>query len=637
MSEIDPIDSTPVGEAGKEIYEDESADLNAPPQPTISDDIANAMHLDRIANTDVGPHITIDVQPDFRNILIQLIDHSVKIFRMMQQYEVPGVTPATILAYQLQSIYLYGTIADTWLIREVTSKYGKDFINNEEYNQYLHLASWNIVPPHLETILDGLQFTFDPRRKNVAFIYSFAAFNFKHDFGRTFPIHMFIILHNIITRRMKDSTADEIWLEWLRSPIIRNDESTVYVGNIIGALYNDNIVENYLTKKLKSLLTPVMVTRRMQKQYLKEFDIEPLQFPDDGIECTNPYAYLLGASNENIATLMSFTNEFRAFFCQAFKKHTLLGALYGKESGTSLMNHYYTQSQIPTFHMMEIKMEDKPKMQTTSSFATTLKYKNHDYQDSWTEFLPLEDVDSYTKSIMLYEDKKPSKTSKHNERLQSVNVNRDSKPDILIMSPWNTGISSLYFPVTTGLVIESEEIDGFHIPSPNIEISLHDDNSSILNSALLMKMTKPSYEFDGEHPIQVYKRENDNPDTTKVNMSLYDMTNHRLPRYPAMIVNEITDNLLPGFTKTYTSNEERASNTVAFSLKKLKDQLKESISIESHLPHTLLAWSCYRWINPSQSREKDSENYTYFLMNMRTNYGTFPTVVKAPHPSIIIP
>lgn len=637
MSEPAPVDTAIDPESKKLIEEDESADLNTPPQPEIPNDIAKAMKLEKLAITDVGPHVTIDVMPDFRALLLQLVDHSVKTFKQIEQLRLPGLTPATILASCLQSIYSYGAMADAWMIRETSSRYGRNFIDDVQNEQYLTLIGWNLLPPFLKSIMIGLQYTFDPRRKNVAFIYSFAAFSFRHDFGRVFPIGMFITLHNLMAEHMHEETADQIWRRWINTTVVnnRNDNTVVSVGNIIGGGFNGHITDNYLTKKLRTLLNPVMVSAREQQKVLKTFEIEPFNTNSANNNDINPYEYLLSATDENISTMMSFTNEMHLIFQNQFTGSTNLGSQFGTESGTQLMNHYYTSYSLPTFHTSTVSLIDKPVVKTQQNFAAHLKFFP-EYKVSSKKIQDVQRAPSsleITRSLYLHNTNQNYHLTFAN-RFISFSTNKHVTPEIIVMSPWNTGVSSLYYPITTGLVIESNEIDGFHVPSPNLDLSIHDENSWFLNSAIPLNLCLKASKLNGDYTIQSRARNTDSTDYTKCNHSIFDMSSHRLPAFPSTVADANTNGLLNSFTPIPdVSNAGYASNTIAY---KRSSLLKPNDYIKNDIPHHILAWSSYRWIDPKASRKDQYHANVYQLMNFRTLYGTMPTTIKFNHLSKIV-
>lgn len=100
---------------------DKTAQLNVPDIPDAVDTLFKQMKVDELILTDVGPTATIDVQPDFRYIIYQLCDHATRIYQQIEQLNNPSITPASLLASFLHSIYTYGALNDIYLIREVAN------------------------------------------------------------------------------------------------------------------------------------------------------------------------------------------------------------------------------------------------------------------------------------------------------------------------------------------------------------------------------------------------------------------------------------------------------------------------------------------------------------------------------------
>lgn len=254
------VDSTLDSATLQALNVDVSATVNDIPQPQIALDIASRMHLEKIGRSDPGPHITIDVLPDFRNILYQLIDHSVKIYQQIDQLKSPLLSPASILAYCLQTIYAYGAITDSGLVRETASFYASAFKDIPQYKEHLTLLGWNKVPPFIEPILKGLEYTFDSRRKEVSYMYSLAACSLNIDYGRIFPIQMFFSLHDLIAQHSTQESEQQIWLRWLNTTAIEITETNeiITVAHIIGAAYNDNQIMTPLVTRIRTLLSQTM-------------------------------------------------------------------------------------------------------------------------------------------------------------------------------------------------------------------------------------------------------------------------------------------------------------------------------------------------------------------------------------------
>lgn len=50
-------------------------------------------------------------------------------------------------------------------------------------------------------------------------------------------------------------TVNSIWLTWINSPVITHDGTIIRVANLIGAAYGANLLDNYLSEKLKTLIS----------------------------------------------------------------------------------------------------------------------------------------------------------------------------------------------------------------------------------------------------------------------------------------------------------------------------------------------------------------------------------------------
>lgn len=147
----------------------------------------------------------------------------------------------------------------------------------------------------------------------------------------------------------------------------------VTVANLIGAAYDNHIVENFISKKLQTLLSPASVTNRARRPVFYEFPFRTVT-----LDCAlyiNPYFYLLPTTDITLPMAMAFINSLRCFMNQTFTKITQLFELFGTESGTAIMNHFYCSPSIPTSHSMPVKLTAKATTQTLANIAAKLQYK----------------------------------------------------------------------------------------------------------------------------------------------------------------------------------------------------------------------------------------------------------------------
>lgn len=624
MSEL-KVDTELPPDAAAQLKEDNSADLNKPEPTHELNNLFKEMHVDELYRTDSGPSATIDVIPDFRYITIQLVEHSIKIYQQIAQLSVPTVTPASLLAYFLDCIYTYGTVNDAWMIRECTSYYGNKLLDDHQAMQSLFLACHSAVPPFLRDIIRQLEFTFDPRRPNLAYIYSFAAYSFPHDSGRIYPIHMFLALHNIIAEAGPDDTEATLWTRWLSYVVIRTATETITVGHLIGGAYDDNLFENFVTKSFHKLLSPIASTGSKARPVLEPFDFIITEQP--AFDLINPYIYLLGNEKLQLNTFMNFRNLLRSQVYELFPDCIPIWQLYGLESGSTIMNHCYTSTSVPTFHALPIKLTSCSQTTTMFNFKEKLKFKcTYACKEAPLEQYTMPAANTYTQDLYLVgpDDLVPP------DALLSSSLDPDDEQWI-IYSPWSPGKASTYYPLTSGLIIETNELDGTHVPMPALENSIHDENSHFLESAVPLKAVVTRNDYDGTKPHMIRKRKPEARHETKVSFSKYDMTVHQIPEYTSVVSDLV--NPLPGFTiHTGLTDPKKATTKISFN-GNAKDSKHPP---HDEFPYKLYTWSSYRWISKQHSSVAQFIDFTYMLTNFRTIYGTFPqTMTSEPLPRLI--
>lgn len=631
MSESN-INSELPKEEQQEIQTDTSANANPPVTVDLISDLFKQMKIDEQLRTDIGPSETIDVIPDFRYIVLQLIDHATKIYQQIAQFSVPDITPASLIAIMLDTLYTYGAVADVWNVRQYTSQYGKDAIDQRLIEQSLTLACYNAVPPFLHDILRGLQHTFDPRRKNLAYIYSFAAFDFPIDFGRCYPTHMFLALHNLIAESTSEDTLQSIWLKWLDYIVIQTATETVKVANIIGAAYGENLVDNFMSTPLKKLLTPMSIIGAVQRKILTPFEFDvPIQ--PETLENINPYIYLLGNEQTMIPRMMDFRNLLRTHIYQMFDKSIPLFMTFSVESGSQIMNHIYCQPTLPTYHSLSFTYDRKktPTISTLDTYANKLNYKCtwRCIQESDVT-IKVPPVNRIIPALYLGQDSNTKPLDP--DSYISYTDESDPAPWIIYL-PYSTGKASTYYPVTSGITIESFEIDGFGVPFPTDETSIHDENSHFLNSAIPIKSVINRSHINGIHVHPIRYRAQEHKHQTKVSLSIGDMSKHYLPYFPTDVRSSGSANPLPAFTvEDGITNPSQATTKIAINGSNITD------AATTDAIHTLkfYAWSSYRWIDRRAALLPTWKYRTYFLMNMRTIYGTLPeTMMMDPLPVIL--
>lgn len=363
------------------------------------------------------------------------------------------ITPATLVAYCLECIYTFMLMNDARLIRLNTSQAGEQFISQDSRDQFINAMSWRAVPPFVFDIIKGMYSTFDPRRNNVAYITSFAAFSLDHDFYRVFPITMFLKLHDIIAEKSRTMNATQAYDQWIQTSVITGG-TTLQIGNIIGTGINGIQVDNYLNTRIRSLFNILNVQSNTRRPVYQRIATTPYETRDTPGEI-NGYIYLLGADSMNLSTVNTVMENLSHSINNLFTGCSLLGEIFSLESGVSLLNHYYVGPSLPTGHRSEIK--PFASKGTLTDFARTIKFMQPRTNNFKTEIKYPAATTEFEPKLYAYNNAQTN-TDNPDPGLD-FDVKLNYQPDILLCSPWSTGISSMYHPVTNGIHIEISTID----------------------------------------------------------------------------------------------------------------------------------------------------------------------------------
>lgn len=620
-----------------------------PPPIDSHDEITKKMNLSSKLKTSPGTSITIDVQPDYRNLFLTCSYHAIRIYNQLKLCDDPLLTPATIVGYCFQLLHSYACINDALQIRMTTSPHGNEFLKEDNREQLLNATTWYYVPEFLFEFIRALAPTFDPRRPNLAYINSFACFSFPHDFGRTYPGYIFFMLHDILANNENCNSTSDILNEWFDTEIItfnqgEQNEHTFKIANLLGTNNQDGYYSSRIVETCHKLLTPIVQPSNSRRENLITTPFEKYSIKGAS-SSLNPYTYLLAASPENIGFTPQLLTQISNRLSQYLPKMKQFGELYGIQSGTTLMNHYYTIPTLPTWHYC--KVIEKSKTISAIKFAEKLGFmKTLDNTSTFQIAFPsakLYDHQLFLSTPSTQQTLSPSTSSESRTSSPRISTTRDFDkadlftndhvtPDVLYYDVWNTGRSSMAITAILGLVIESAEIAGASVPQPNPRNSVTTENSYVLNSAVPIPQTL-IVGHPVSYPITLIARKDIINDITPVHIDLYDMTINGQPRFCTQISDEQVPTELPHFTvEGPLHSTTRSSNNWSFKI----DHRSKSTNVTPFCRNTYL-WSSLRWQNPHQSATNNVPSHCFMLSNMRTVYGTNVLMYKSRHPYKLLP
>jgi hypothetical protein len=597
------------------------------PEPDYKDDILERIDVERNVSLDSGPSTIIDVQPDYRYSLITVIYHVIRIYSTLDQRNNPMITPASLTAYSLAIIYAYALISDSENIRTVKSSHADDFLDNPTRKDLLIELERCAVPPFLRNILTGLSPTFDPRRTDIMFVNSLAGFSFYHDYGRSFPISMFLKAHHIVATCPSNQDPITVFNDWSNKPVI-DGNNPVYIGQIIGSSLTTGTYDSWLLQRIRTLFNPVTSRSNTNRPTFTPLPTFP---PLMSLSQINPYIYLLNADEDNIYNTVTFIRSMSAIIGEQIKGSSQLGTLFDTPSGVQIMTHFYHGPALPTWHWF-VPKEGKEEL-SAKRYAETLKFLFPQPNNKAT--VPLKyPTDPTTIETPLYLVRKDSKNpdSDDDRQMISFDLNFHVAPDVRYFDPYAYTPSTLAFTMMTGLCIESEEIDGFAVPQPNPGISLNAENSFILESSLPLRLVQLASEVSNGNGMNLYHRSISSQNSSAISVSLYDMSQNILPYFKTRVIDALPVSL-HGF-KTVTGIERFSKAFSKFGFRTSSIDEVHEINVP---PKSIYAWSSYRHINTHMPRSSPLRDKTYMIINFRTIYGTNVTMSQSVHPSRLIP
>jgi len=536
------------------------------------------------------------------------------------------ITPASLTAYCMSIIYGYALISDSENIRTVKSSHADEFLDNPARRDLLIELERCHVPNFLKNILTGLTSTFDPRRPDILYVNTLAAFSLHHDYGKSFPISMFIKAHHLVATRPSNTDPNAIFQQWASLPITTGTVS-LEIAQLIGSHLSNGTYDNWLLQRIRTLFNPVTSRNNTSRPTFAPLPTFPLETDSWTV---NPYIYLLNASDNNIFETLKFTRSFSAIVNEQMKGSTQLGSMFDSPSGVQIMTHFYHGAALPTWHYY--KVQDTTDEIPAPTFASAIGFLTTPKAGSDTNSLPFP-TDDTTIDPELYLVKKGKNKKSNDERTAILFSSKyHVLPDVRYFDPYAYTPTTLPFTMMTGLSIESEEIDGFTVPQPDLTSSLYDENAHTLQSAVPLILVMKATQL-GSAKTTALSRASRSTTNPQVSMNLYDSSVNMLPTFNTTVEEQRPTTGLYAFKATGPLTKfSRAFNRIAYKLS--SQELVESIHAP---PNSLYLWSSYRYININVARNTPLVSRIFMIANFRTIYGTNVTMSQSVHPARLIP
>lgn len=595
--------------------------------PKYENDFVNIVKADENVKSSNGPIATIDVQPDHRNIIAALCFHITRLYPELEIKRFPSVTPPALLAYCLALVYAHALLNDEINIRRRQSQYAHDVYTTRFLDRIVTMLRKLPVPPFMKDILDGLRRSYDERKPNLHFVHSFACFNLAHDFGRTPPISMYLEAHNIIASMPTNVAPSELLFTWLTKQIM-TAPFNLYVSNYLGLQIGEDNFVNWFAELNFSLFNPVTNRTQTQRPTLTKVDLTPQnlgQNPGD----VNPYIHLLGLDKENFTTIEAQLQSISLIMEDNYPSAPQLGKLVDNTKAHIMLNHYYSEIALPTWHRHKPTAKALAKNVTATRGAEILHYRTTPTYNTGTRIaFPTSDA-TYHPNLYLAKNAKYDIT-KEPHKYTAFRPMQDTKPDVRHFCPFETSSTNIYSNLICGRLIEYEELTSCSVPQPNPSNSVLEENSYFLESAVPIDMITAITCTQANELAYIKKTVHPARQPTP-RFDLIDRAIDRLPRLNEHVPHAVAAPL-PGYHKVSgLPTPARACNSVCYTIQKTDKQTTLDKS-----ERLINAWSSYRYYNLHQTATSPIENRKLMLLNFRTQHGTNVTLVETPHPSVSI-
>lgn len=600
-----------------------------PPLPTFFNNIISLVNIEENVEQSDGPTKIIDVQPDFRNVVLAINYHITRLYADLNQRINPDLTPSSMMAYCLTVVYGLALLYDDENARTVKSSHANDFIADSKRLLLRDYIARMYVPSFLEPILEGLFQTTSTTRQKLRYIYSLAAYQLEYDYGRSFPVSMYLKAHDIIASSATNTEPATILWRWIDTDIMIQP-TNLKIGHLLGVQIPEANHINWFAAANFTLFNPVTARSNTMRPTFKRIPVIPFRQAVDITEI-NPYIYLLNATQHNVIPMTNFVKTMSDLFTSDFPGGKPLGYYSQQSTGSQIISHYYLPPTLPTYHHSTMAQQND--INTDSDFAAAI----HDFAELPTQpplNLPYPDPAPANFLNFLYlvnPDEAPANPDVREEYDSSLH----QLPEVRHFLPYDMNPEFIYFNTITGKSIETAEIAGFTVPLPNPAQTIRVENGHFLDSALPLYAIKKHTRFDGNanNSFPYVQRKTFRDNEPIMHFDLYDRSITRANYYAQSVHNNPELLVYTGYTPQLgVTSIDRSSTVHSY-------QIPKGSNIPTlNLPsETYYAWSSYRHINLEVLETLPITQRLYMILNFRTLYGTNTTMSQTTHPAELIP
>lgn len=541
--------------------------VNGQPPPYVNEYVSRVSAALNIAQSN-GPDEIIDVQFDYRNSVLYIINCVTKQFPDYMIKPHPCLTPMSIIGYSLALLYALGLLNDDENIRSERSVYAKAFANDRLLGPVMNELRNLHVPPFMEQLLTSTTRSTDDRKQNLKFVYSLACFDYTHDFGRCFPINIFFLAHHFIATRQSNADITQTLNLWLTTQVMARPQG-YNVAQYFGMDPNNVNETNWLSLVVLQAFNPTTTRLLTARPTLNQMNISPQRFDGINVDNLNPYMHLLCLDPQNIKEIRKILASISTAVKDIYPSAKTLTEIQQTEPNQQLLNHYYQGIIAPTCHTIPT-----PNVQTTSSTATIqskVKFLTRQTFDPKLKFTQPK-IETLLRPCLYrstndnYDEKK--------DPIEFIELNPFYPPidNIRHFLPNDTKPQAIFQNIISGKMIETGELDSVAVPHINPHNSVIKENSFFLESAIPITRISPIIPGENLAIHQVARTVHD-PTAPAVRMDLLQREIDRIPIFGPRIAAHI-DTTIPGYTTKYNlPHTQFACNSIGYKIDTLTNTM----------------------------------------------------------------
>nr|AFR78159.1 putative capsid protein [Sclerotinia sclerotiorum partitivirus 1] len=594
----------------------------------------------------------------------------------------PKVSSATISAYLVSLLYGYFLGSDAY-VRPSPSSHARVWKNSTYKTEFMEFLMTLPVPDCLLPILNQYAPAQTTRSTNIFCIPSAAGFTLETHFGRFIPVNFFTTLHDLGATLPGNSSPQAV-LHELATTILHGFVSNeLYVADILGYAYSSSGNGTYINSKFyqifSSVFNPVLFRDQQRRPTLAATD---LIAPSAGTDHPNAYDVLFAASPDNLPELQIVFQTVSAYLDGQLKCSSTLGSLLSKPEGTKIFDHGYSAYALPIWikndptsighhtattrlrlaspavRAATISFLSPPATRPTAATAVTDVIYD-EANPPVTHDLPADTAIHHTWPFSLLSSAAAatvfpvlSTTNAPNGNTVIFNSELHTTPKVMVLDTSDISTIAADLVTLSGKIIESFEIDGSTIEMPNEFKNLGLQNSMFADSAVPYVhciSATAFYPRTAGSILPPLHRSNPTTgrslpasslmiDRTMVYLPQVDATDYAHGNMSTSIIDAPAPTGLAGLTQT------RRTDWLRYLQSFLGFKTATTVNTTTKLAHMeeqrLLAWSPYSY-NPARSSDDHTPAYDaephYFLLNLRTFFGTDCKLVMTQHPYKAMP